>query len=350
MGVTHVLRGQEHVNNTPRHVALQRALSLPEPHYLHVPLIFNADGSKMSKRDKDKVARAAYKEQCALHPERFLDVPGVTAPELAKWAKDKRSQLATSALVALAERLELDLPAISVEDFRRAGYLPGTLCNYLGLLGFSPGEKDSEGKDRERFDRDYLADRFEASRIGRSNARFDRAKLLAFSADDIAALTDDAFWSLWEAWCTRYATWVSERFDEEMRKRIALALKSRCKTLADITSPSGPGAFLFLADDEILYEEKAVSKHLRKGEPDGFSVLEAVREALGSLADFSPEAIEETVRVFSEERGLGMGKVAQPLRVAVTGSAASPPLGDTLALLGSASVSRRITRCLAECR
>jgi glutamyl-tRNA synthetase len=298
MGVTHVLRGQEHVNNTPRHVALQRALSLPEPHYLHVPLIFNADGSKMSKRDKDKVARAAYKEQ----------------------------------------------------SFRRAGYLPETLCNYLGLLGFSPGEKDSEGRDRERFDRDYLADRFEASRIGHSNARFDRAKLLAFSGDDIAALSDEAFWGLWDAWCTRYAPWVGERFDEETRKRIALALKSRCKTLADITSPSGPGAFLLLADDEILYDEKAVSKHLRKGEPDGFSVLEAVREALGSLADFSPEAIEEAVRVFSEERGLGMGKVAQPLRVAVTGSAASPPLGDTLSLLGSESVSRRIARCLAECR
>ncbi len=347
MGVTHVLRGQEHLNNTPRHVALQRALGFSEPHYLHVPLIFNADGSKMSKRDKDKAARAAYKQWDG---DPVGDVPGLSAEALASWAKDKRSQLDTDVLVALAECLELELPAISVEDFRRDGYLPETVCNYLGLLGFSPGEKDADGKDLERFDRAYLASRFDATRVGRSNARFDRAKLLAFSADDLAALGDDAFFEAWEAWCARYATWVAERFDEPTRRKMAAALKSRCKTLADVTSLHGPGAFLIRADDAIAYDEKAVAKHLRKGEPDGFSLLEHVQSALRDLGGFAPDTIEDRVRALAEELGVGMGKVAQPLRVAVTGSAASPPLGETLALLGREATLARIARCLETCR
>jgi glutamyl/glutaminyl-tRNA synthetase len=338
MGVTHVLRGQEHLNNTPRHVALQRALGYREPIYGHLPLIFNADGSKMSKRDKDKAAREAVKSGKA-------DL-GASIAGLEAWLKDKRAQLPQGQLDDLAQRLNLELPCIEVEDFRRAGYLPDTLCNYLALLGWSPGEKDAEGRDRERFDRAYLAERFSLERIGASNARFDREKLLAFNQDAIAALSEDDFFARWDEWCERYAPECRTR-DEAWRRRFAAMIRTRCRTLADATAPGGPGAFAWADDAAVAYDPAAVEQHLRKGEPNGFVRLRAAEPVLANLADFAPETIEAAVGALAAQLGVGMGKAAQPLRVAVTGRAASPPLGETLAILGRDAVLRRIARCLA---
>jgi glutamyl-tRNA synthetase len=349
MGVTHVLRGQEHLNNTPRHVALQRALGYREPVYAHLPLIFNADGSKMSKRDKDKKAREALRERLAASPHARADFEAIVpADALARWQKDKRGQLPPSQLTPLAEALGIELPCIEVEDFRRAGYLPDVLCNYLALLGWSPGEKDEEGRDLERFDAGYLADRFSLERIGRANARFDLDKLTAFNQDEIAGLSDEAFFEHWRAWCARYAPAVLAR-DEAWRRRFAAVVRTRCRTLADATSSSGPGAFAFLDDDAIAYDEKAVAKHLKKGQPSGLALLPETRTKLAHLERFEPDSIETCVRDLAEALGVGMGKLAQPLRVAISGEAVSPPLGDTLAILGRDAVLRRIDRCLAEC-
>jgi glutamyl-tRNA synthetase len=337
MGVTHVLRGQEHLNNTPRHVALQRALGYREPVYAHLPVIFNADGSKMSKRDKDKAAREAVKAG-------RIDLGGFAG--LDAWLSDKRAQLPQDQLDDLARRLALELPCIEVEDFRRAGYLPDPLCNYLALLGWSPGEKDEQGRDRERFDLAYLADHFSLERIGAGNARFDCEKLLAFNQDAIAALPDDEFFARWTEWCERYAPDALAR-GEDWRRRFAAMIRTRCRTLADPTAPSGPGAFAWARDEGFDYEPAAVEQHLRKGEPNGFARLRAAQPAIASVADFAPDAIEAAVGALAAQLGVGMGKVAQPLRVAVTGRAASPPLGETLAILGRDAVSRRIARCLA---
>ena len=138
--------------------------------------------------------------------------------------------------------------------------------------------------------------------------------------------------------------------DEDWRRRYTAVVRTRCRTLADAASATGPGGFALVSDDGFAYAEKAVAKHLAKGEPDGFSSLAATRERLAALDPFEPDAIEACAKSLSEERGVGMGKIAQPLRVAVTGGAASPPLGDTLEILGKAAVLRRIDRCLAECR
>ncbi len=295
MGVTHVLRGQEHLNNTPRHVALQRALGYREPVYAHLPLIQNADGSKMSKRDKEEGR------------------------------------------------------AVDVEDFRRAGFLPEVLCNYVALLGWSPGEVDAEGRDLERFDLSYLAERFSLERVGTGNARFDPEKLAAFNQAAIAELGDDAFFARWSEWCARYAPDALAR-DEAWRRRVAAALRTRCRTLADPTAPDGPGAFVWIADEAVAWESAAVDKWLRRGEPSGFARLAEARARLAALEPFEPDAIEAAVAELAASLGLGLGKLAQPLRVAVTGRAASPPLGDTLALLGRASALARVDRCLAELR
>lgn len=347
MGVTHVLRGQEHLNNTPRHVALQRALGYREPVYAHLPVIFNADGSKMSKRDKDKAAREAVKARLAADPGARDELAGIVPGErLDPWLRDKRAQLEPSDQAKVALALALELPCIEVEDFRRAGYLPEPLCNYLALLGWSPGEKDAQGRDRERFDRAYLAARFSLERIGAGNARFDREKLLAFNQDTIAALSEADFFAHWDEWCERYAPQCRAR-DEGWRRRFAAMIRTRCRTLADATAPGGPGAFAWAEDDAFAYDPAALEQWLRKGDPSGFARLREAETALAEVAPFEPEAIEVAVGALAAQLGVGMGKLAQPVRVAVTGRAASPPLGETLAILGRDAVLRRIARCRA---
>ena len=351
MGVTHVLRGQEHLGNTPRHVALQQALDFRGVAHAHLPLLFNLDGSKISKRDKDKAARSAVRAAIAADAEsarRPLESI-VPAERLDRWIGDKKSQLEPDELAAIGSALGVELPGIDVEDFRRAGYLPDVVCNFLALLGWSPGLKDGAGRDVERFDREFLSQHFSTGRIGKANARFDREKLLAFNQDSIAELSDDKFFQEWTQWCTRYAPEVLSRFDERWRRHFASVVRTRCRTLADPTAPGGVGAFALVEDDAIAFDAKAVAKFLHKGDPSGYALLADLRKLLAGVAPFDAELIEAAVKKFCEQRDVGMGRVAQPLRVAVTGSAASPPLGDTLSLLGQDAVLRRIERCQSEC-
>lgn len=299
-GVTHVLRGQEHLANTPRHQALQRALNLPRPHYAHLPVIQNPDGSKMSKRDRGK---------------------GI---------------------------------AVDVEDFRRQGVLPEVLLNFLALLGYSPGEKLPDGRDLERFNREHLLRHFSLARVGRGNARFDRSKLAAFNQDSIAALPPADFAAHWTTWCNRYAGEAlsarAQAMGEAQRALFLQALQPRSKSLADLTALDGPGAFALLKTHEFAYGEKAVDKWLLRGAPGetGLERLRELRPLLAKLSSFDPESIEAAVAGFCEKRGIGLGKAAQPLRVAVTGGASSPPLGLTLAILGQAETIARLDRCIAE--
>lgn len=350
MGVTHVLRGQEHLNNTPRHKALQQALGFRVPIYAHLPVIFNADGSKMSKRDKDKAARVAVKEAMAVDEAaaRAQLAPAVDAATLERWLGDKKSQLASETLAALASKLGGELPGIDVEDFRRGGYLPGVLVNFLALLGWSPGEKQADGRDLERFDAAYLAAHFDLPRIGKGNARFDRAKLLAFNQESLAELSPRSFQEEHASWLARYAPELAKQLPEDRSALFASAMQPRSRTLAEPTAADGPGAFALVEDHEIDLDEKAVAKFLRKGEPSGAALLAEFRDTLATLEPFAPEALEAAAGAFAEARGIGMGKIAQPLRVAVTGKAASPALGDTLAILGRDAVLARIDRCLAE--
>ena len=349
MGVTHVLRGPEHLNNTPKHIALQRALGFATPIYAHVPSIQNPDGSKMSKRDKDKAARGLAQQAFAADAAARARAEGVLdAKRLAAWLGDAKSQLETGELDALERTLALDLPSVTVEDFRHAGYLPETLDNYLALLGWNPGEKLADGRDLERFSMSDLAEKFSLERIGRGSAKFDRAKLLAFSQEQLAALSDADWLARWRVWCARYAPEASAALaDPERALVFAASMKTRCATLAAASAANGPGRFALVADDGFAYDEKAVAKWLAKGEPAGHKILESVRGTIAETAPFEPAAIEAAVAKFCEASGLGMGKVAQPLRVALTGTAASPPLGETLAVLGRESVLARIERCLA---
>nr|HRJ50896.1 glutamate--tRNA ligase family protein [Phycisphaerales bacterium] len=198
MGVTHVLRAQEHLANTPRHVAMQRALRRLDngrpftvPVYGHMPVICNMDGSKMSKRDKAKAARKAARDAMARDPSitaaTLGSQTGMGEPAVSGFLAGENDSAQTAE--ALAGRFNVPLPEIEIWDFRRSGYLPEVIVNFVALLGWNPGMKDADGKDLEKFDLPFIAEHFSIDRVGRSSSKFDRAKLLSFNADAIAAMT-----------------------------------------------------------------------------------------------------------------------------------------------------------------
>ncbi len=342
MGVTHVLRGLEHLDNTARHVLLQEALGFRRPAYAHLSLIYNPDGSKMSKRDKDRALRRAVTEGRIEDPPQRAgsDEPVISPQRWAWWRQSKDHQLEPDSAERLAEVMGVDLPEIDVEDFRRAGYLPDVLVNYLALLGWSPGE------DREKFDRAFFIEHFELDRIVKSPARFDREKLRAFNLDALQAMSGEAFEKQLRAHGERYRAEFLEKLGERKFSLFAAANHARSKTLDD---PFRDGRFFVIADDEVVYEQsKAVRKALG-GDPSGCARLEALIPILQELAEWSGPALEEAVTRYADEHAGGkLGKVAQPLRIAVSGGPVSPAIFDTLVILGRESTLNRIRRCLAE--
>lgn len=338
MRVSHVLRGQEHLMNTPRHVALQRVLGYRTPVYAHMPLIFNDAGAKMSKRERDQVAREAVRKAgLAASP-----TPAVPDDAFQEWVRDKKRQLDSEQLEALASTLNLQLPEVSVDDFRKAGYLPEVICNFIALLGWNPGLKNEDGTDLERFDMEFLSRNFDLSRIGKTNSRFDRRKLLAFNQDTIAKMSDKEFDGRWGAWRKVHAPIVDQRVPVERQPYLAAAVRPRSKTYREAVEVA---SFALVADDAIVYDDAAVRKHLLKGEPTGLSLLPELADLIRRVEPFEPEAIDAAIGAFAQERALGMGQVAQPLRVALTGAGVSPPLGVTLAAIGREGALRRVERC-----
>jgi glutamyl-tRNA synthetase len=332
MGVTHVIRGQEHLNNTAKHVALQDAMGFGRPVYAHLSLIFNTDGSKMSKRDKDKALRAAAKA-------RPIEDPPIDVSRWSWWLDSADHQLDPAEAGLVAAALNIELPEIDVDDFRRAGYLPEVLVNYLALLGWSPGG------DLETFDRDFLVANFDFDRIVKSPAKFDRDKLLAFNLDAIQAMSAQAFQDRYREHCRAFHPEFLERLSPEAFDMLAAANHPRAKTLQDTIESS---RFFVVDDDAVtLQDTKAVRKALGGGPPSGRDRLTALLPVLETIDQWTPAALETALSAYAEAHTDGkLGKIAQPLRVAVSGNTVSPAIFETLAILGKASVLNRIRRCL----
>jgi glutamyl-tRNA synthetase len=147
------------------------------------------------------------------------------------------------------------------------------------------------------------------------------------------------------AWCERYDRALLDALHDRFAIA-ARAIQPRVKTLGQCREPI---AFALVPDEAVEFDKAAVAKVLHKGEPSGLSVLADFRPALAGVTPFEPEAIEAAVKGFCEGRGLGMGKVAQPVRIAITGGTVSPGLGETLALVGREGSLARIDRCLRAC-
>ncbi|MCL2700780.1 MAG: glutamate--tRNA ligase [Phycisphaerae bacterium] len=343
MGVNYIVRGQEFLGQTWRHVLLRRAWGFAEPKgYCHLPLILNPDNSKMSKRDKHRLTRAAAKDALAkggLTRAGLASRAGAEEATTTAWLDGADAAIPLAKLEHLAASLNVHLPEIDVADFRRSGYLPEAVINFVALLGWNPGQ------DREKFTLAELTEMFSSERVSKTNARFDRAKLLAFNTDDLAAADEPRrLAALKDFLRLNPASTIPAGNDDLLRT--LLRATPTLRTLADLPAKCN---VLFEADDAYDFDAAAVEKNLRKGNNAGFDVLTQLETLLASLPQeaWQIQPLHDAVETFAATNALGMGKVAQPLRVAVTGTTVSPPIADTLAILGKEKTLARIRRCLA---
>jgi glutamyl-tRNA synthetase len=250
----------------------------------------------------------------------------------------EQTQLPTAALARLARALHVAVPEIEIHDFRRSGYLPEVLVNFIALLGWNPGTP------QERFTLDELCSAFSLERVGKTNAKFDREKLLAFNTAALEAGAPERKLAAFRDWLAVNEPGPLTELDDATLAHL-IELCRGFRTFADIELKCGA---LFVPDEALEYDEKAVKQHLLKGEGQGVAVLRELRPRLAALSDWTAAALDAAVRAFADERQLGLGKVAQPLRVAVTGTTISPQISDTLALLGRGRTLARIDRVLTR--
>lgn len=269
MGVTHVIRGDDHFNNAFRQLGIVKAMGWPEPIYAHVPLIHGADGAKMSKRHG----------------------------------------------------------ATSVMDYEAAGFLPEALSNYLLRLGWGYG-------DTEIISRDEAVRLFSLEGVGRSPSRFDVKKLENLNGHYLREAEDARLAALVTP---RIETLLSGDLDEAGVHLLAQAMPELKKRAKDLDELAEAGTFLFKTRP-LDVDDKAAA--LLQGE--AADLLALVHAALLAMPDWTAEGAETAVRGVSEQAGVKLGLVAQPLRAALTGRATSPGIFDVLVLLGREESLARI--------
>jgi glutamyl/glutaminyl-tRNA synthetase len=334
MQVTHVMRGQEHLMNTPYHQALQKALGFGTPMYCHMSVTVNESGGKMSKRDRAKALALAIKTRGSVDKAKLVEAGGITIEQLEELLKGE-SMPDMPQIDAMAKSLGVHLPEINVVDFFRSGYLPEALFNFLALLGWNPGG------EKEILPKEDLVKAFNIEKMTKTNCLFDRKKLLAFNTEYMKLLPPATLLGHLRNYLTEVGSPVAAASDELLA--ILIKANEGARTLEDIDLKS---RFLFVTDDAVQFDVKAVQKVLQGNSGEGLTVLRTLRDKLAALTDFTGEAVEEMLRQFTEESKLGMGKVAQPIRVAICGTTISPPIFESVRLLGREATLARIDRTL----
>jgi glutamyl-tRNA synthetase len=333
MKVTHVIRGQEHLMNTPGQQELWKALGFGElPKYAHMSVTVSDTGGKLSKRERPKVLRNAIKDIHDINLGKLAEVGNITLEEVNDFVAGKTIP-DMSSINAMAAHLGVHLPEINVVDFFKSGYLPEAMVNFLALLGWNPGDK------RELMSIKELIDCFDLSRLTKTNSLFDRRKLLAFNTEHIRMQSCEKVLTHFKDYLKVIKSPVAKADDKTLARIVELCAGAR--TLADIEHKS---RFLFLDEDQIEYDEKAVKDVLLKN--DGLIVLKTVRGRLAAMEQFTVENIEAVLRGLARERQVGLGKIAQPLRVALCGGTISPPIFDSVQMLGKEKTLKRIDNTL----
>jgi glutamyl-tRNA synthetase len=272
MGITDVIRGDDHINNTPRQINIYHALGAPVPLFAHMPMILDEQGAKLSKRTG----------------------------------------------------------AADVMQYKDAGYLPHALINYLARLGWSHG-------DQEIFSRQELIDLFSVEDVNSKAARLDMAKLgwlnqHYFKTDDPASIAPQLEYQLRKL-----------GVDPAKGPRpadVVVALRDRVQTLKEMAER----AMVWYQPLES-YDEAAVAKHLTAAAQ---APLSKAQEVLAQVADWNVESVSAALHSAAEQLGIGMGKVAQPLRVAITGTQISPDISQTVYLAGRDEALKRIGAALIK--
>ncbi len=266
MQITHVIRGDDHLNNTPRQMNMLRALDAEPPVYAHLPMILGADGKKLSKRHG----------------------------------------------------------AVDIRDYQDQGYLPEAMLNYLVRLGWSHG-------DQEIFKVEEMVEHFDIADVNKSASSFNPEKLLWIDQQHIIATPTAELGTMLAPFLVKIGLDPSAGPDP---RDVADALHERAETLLEMASKAR-----FCYEDFEAVDPKAAKKHLR---PAVLEPLKAIRLRLAELEEWDRSAIDETIQQVAAEFELGLGKVGQPLRVAVTGASVSPPIDVTLWLVGKARTLSRL--------
>jgi len=334
MEVTHVIRGQEHLMNTPWHIALQEAFGFEPPIYAHMSVTMSDSGGKLSKRERPKALKQFIKKSEDINLDELAAKAGISGEELDRFLRGKTVP-DMPVIDKMAEVLGVALPEINVVDFLKSGYVPEAMVNFIALLGWNPGG------DKEIMTRDELVASFDLSRLAKSNSLFDRKKLLSFNTEHIRMLPKEKLLGYLKDYLKIMDSAVAGA-DDELLERL-IKVNEGARTLADIEKKS---RFLFVDDEAVEYDEKAVKKVLLKN--DGLGILKEVGEILKGLGEINAESIEKALRDIAEEKGVGLGKVAQPLRVAMCGSTVSPPIFDSVDMLGMGRTQKRIRITLAK--
>ena len=272
MGITHVIRGDDHLNNTPRQMNMLTALGATPPVYAHVPMILGPDGAKLSKRHG----------------------------------------------------------AVSVLQYAEDGYLPDALLNYLVRLGWSHG-------DQEVFTREEMIGAFDIHDVNKAASAFNPEKLLWLNQQHMVRAAPATLVPYLRSQLQRLGL---DSTDQTLLEGVIIVQRERAKTLKEMAENSR-----FFFGEQIHLDPKAVAKHLA-GE-ESRQLLRTARERLAALTNWDSASLHTTLNDLATQLGTGLGKIAQPLRVAVTGTAVSPPIDATLALLGRSRSLARIDAALA---
>lgn len=270
MQISHVIRGDDHINNTPRQINILNALNANLPQYAHLPMILGSDGARLSKRHG----------------------------------------------------------AVSVMQYRDEGFLPEALLNYLVRLGWSHG-------DQEIFSLDEMIAHFKLEDVNVSASTFNPEKLVWLNHHYI--MNSDA------AHVARHLSWHIAQLEIDLSQGpdlidIVKAQRERCKTLVEMARAS-----VYFYQDFDEYDEKAAKNNFKAGTD---IVLQQLKEEFSQLPVWDGEQLHQIVLEVAENMQLKLGKVAQPLRVAVCGSAVSPAIDVTLSLLGREKTLARINRAI----
>lgn len=273
MGLTHIIRGDDHLNNTPRQIHILRALDAPIPQYAHLPMILDDKGAKLSKRHG----------------------------------------------------------AANLLNYREQGYLPQALLNYLVRLGWSHG-------DQEVFSRAEMITLFDLTEVNTSASAINPDKLLWLNHHYIMHLNPEDI--------QPHLQWQMQKLGIDVSAgppltAVITALAERCKTLLEMAQASR-----YFYQDFEQFEEKAAKKNLK---PAALPTLQFLRDAFAGMdtRDWQAEQLHAQVQAAVKSLDLKFGKVAQPLRVAITGAGASPSIDITLALIGQQRVLQRLDKAIA---
>jgi len=314
MGITHVIRAEEHLSNTPRQIFIAQSLGYELPEYAHLPVVAEPGSkNKLSKRKLARYLKNPDFRKLYDHGKRIADRLGRTVAD------------------------ETFNPVV-VDFYEQTGYLPEAILNYLLLLGWSLDDKT------EDFTRDEMIRHFSLEQVNKAPASFDPQKLLAFQdrymqrvpVEEKARLVEPFLHEahlLEDVYPCQFGATIEP---------IVEAAGDRIKMAGDIVDYD----FFFVSDDALQYDEKAVDRRVRKA--GAADLLARFKDRLAAVEPFDAGPIEDAMKQFVEEQGIKIGEIIHAVRVGTTGKAIGPGLFDCLAILGKESCLARIDRVLTH--